>query len=129
MRKNAKIVESRNRISKIISSAKHIISGPRRFSPALREELNSDMPHVDSFVNLGQFSSVQQQSSAAIIKVGRHLPRIRALLDDLGLADRAQYVEHATMDRQVVSPLVAVSEAAAPYFSMILIHKRGAAWS
>ncbi len=70
-----------------------------------------------------------ETDAAAIIKVGRHLPRIRALLDDLGLADRAQYVEHATMDRQVISPLNAVSEAAAPYFSMILIHKRGAAWS
>jgi len=70
-----------------------------------------------------------ETDAAAIIKVGRHLPRIRALLDELGLADRAQYVEHATMERQVVSPLDAVSEAAAPYFSMILIHKRGAAWS
>lgn len=67
--------------------------------------------------------------AAAIIKVGRHLPRIRALLDDLGLADRARYVEHATMDRQMVSPLDAVPATAAPYFSMILIHKRGAAWS
>jgi precorrin-2/cobalt-factor-2 C20-methyltransferase len=70
-----------------------------------------------------------ETDAAVIIKVGRHLPRIRTLLDELGLADRAQYVEHATMERQVVSPLEAVSEAAAPYFSMILIHKRGAAWS
>ncbi|MDA0787437.1 MAG: precorrin-2 C(20)-methyltransferase [Proteobacteria bacterium] len=70
-----------------------------------------------------------ETDAAAIIKVGRHLPRIRALLDEMGLTDRAQYVERATMDRQVVSPLEAVSEAAAPYFSMILIHKRGVAWS
>lgn len=70
-----------------------------------------------------------ETDAAAIIKVGRHLPRIRALLDTLGLADRAQYVEHATMERQLVSPLDAVAEAGAPYFSMILIHKRGAAWS
>lgn len=70
-----------------------------------------------------------ETDAAAIIKVGRHLPRIRALLDEMGLADRAQYVEHATMDRQVVSPLDAVTEAAAPYFSIILIHKRGAAWA
>ena len=81
MRKNAKIVESRDRISKIIGSAKHIISGPRRFSPALREELNSDMPRVDSGVNLAQFSSVQQQSSAAIIKVDFQEERARD--DDL----------------------------------------------
>ncbi|MEP4377923.1 MAG: precorrin-2 C(20)-methyltransferase [Alphaproteobacteria bacterium] len=67
--------------------------------------------------------------AAAIIKVGRHLPRIRALLDELGLANRAQYVEHATMDRQVISSLEAVPRTAAPYFSMILVHKRGTAWS
>jgi precorrin-2/cobalt-factor-2 C20-methyltransferase len=70
-----------------------------------------------------------ETDSAAIIKVGRHLPRIRALLDDMGLSDRAQYVEHATMDRQVVGRINEISDAAAPYFSMILIHKRGAAWS
>tara|TARA_R110002110_G_scaffold415612_6_gene652127 strand:- start:155670 stop:156392 length:723 start_codon:yes stop_codon:yes gene_type:complete len=67
--------------------------------------------------------------AAAIIKVGRHLPRIQALLGELGLADQAQYVEHATMDRQMVGRVSEISNAAAPYFSMILIHKRGAAWS
>jgi precorrin-2/cobalt-factor-2 C20-methyltransferase len=70
-----------------------------------------------------------ETDAAAIIKVGRHLPRIRALLDELALSDRAQYVEHATMDRQVVGNVSDISDAAAPYFSMILIHKRGAACS
>jgi len=70
-----------------------------------------------------------ETDSAAIIKVGRHLPRIRDLLEELGLTDRAQYVEHATMDRQIAGRINEISDAAAPYFSMILVHKRGDAWS
>lgn len=70
-----------------------------------------------------------ETDAAAIIKVGRHLPRIRALLDELGLSDRAQYIERATMEQQRASALADVGDAAAPYFSMILIHKRGSAWA
>lgn len=67
--------------------------------------------------------------AAAIIKVGRHFPRIRALLDRLGLADRARYVERATMGAERILPLEAVEADGAPYFSTILIHRRGEAWS
>lgn len=66
--------------------------------------------------------------AAAIIKLGRHFRRIRALLDDMGLAAAAGYIERATMGAQRVLPLREVDPASAPYFSMILIHKRGAAW-
>ena len=67
--------------------------------------------------------------AAAIIKVGRHFPRIRALLERLGLADRARYVERATMGTERILPLDAVESDGAPYFSTILIHRRGEAWS
>lgn len=67
--------------------------------------------------------------AAAIIKVGRHLPRIRGLLDELGLADRARYIERATMPNQAFGAPADGGDDAAPYFSMILVHKRGAAWS
>jgi precorrin-2/cobalt-factor-2 C20-methyltransferase len=67
--------------------------------------------------------------AAAIIKLGRHMPRIRALLDALQLTGRAEYVAHATMDQQDHGPLDARDDKAAPYFSMILIHRRGEAWA
>ena len=67
--------------------------------------------------------------SAAIVKVGRHFERIRALLERLNLAENAHYVERATMENQRVLPLLDVDETAVPYFSIILIHKRGRAWS
>ena len=67
--------------------------------------------------------------AAALIKVGRHFPRIRSVLEELGLAGRARYVERATMASQKILPLDAVDPAAVPYFSMILVHTRGEAWA
>jgi precorrin-2/cobalt-factor-2 C20-methyltransferase len=66
--------------------------------------------------------------SAAIIKIGRHLAKVRGVLRDLGLADRARYIERATMENQRVVLLEDVAEDAAPYFSMILVHRRDEAW-
>jgi len=66
--------------------------------------------------------------AAVLIKVGRNFARVRALIERLGLADRARYVERATMDSERVLPLAAVDAGAAPYFSTILIHTRGDAW-
>ncbi len=66
--------------------------------------------------------------AAAIIKVGRHLGRIRRLLEEMGLSGNAAYVERASMSEQKAVPLVAVEDEHAPYFSMILVHRRGAAW-
>lgn len=67
--------------------------------------------------------------AAAIIKVGRHARRIRALLDRLGLLHRARYVEHATMASERALPLAEVDGGGSPYFSTILVHRRGDAWS
>ena len=66
--------------------------------------------------------------AAAIIKLGHHFARVRDLLGRLGLADKARYVEHASLANALLLPLDAVDPAAAPYFSMILLHRRGAAW-
>ena len=65
---------------------------------------------------------------AAIIKLGRNFARVRDLLSSLGLADKAAYVERATLENARVEKLHDVDPAAAPYFSMILLHHRGAAW-
>jgi precorrin-2/cobalt-factor-2 C20-methyltransferase len=67
--------------------------------------------------------------AAAIIKVGRHLPKVRKVLAELGLAGRTRYVEHATLGSQKVMALDSFDGATAPYFSMLLVHRRGEAWS
>lgn len=61
---------------------------------------------------------------AAIMKLGRHSGRVRALIERLGLGARARYVEHATMADQKVLPLGEAPESA-PYFSLVLIASRG----
>ena len=67
--------------------------------------------------------------AVAIIKIGRHFAKVRRVLDELGLIHQARYVEHATMASQRILPLDAVAEEDVPYFSMILVHKRGEAWT
>ncbi len=66
--------------------------------------------------------------AAAIIKVGRHMAKIKTVIERLGMVDRARYVEHATMPNQKSLPLADLGEAKAPYFSMVLVHSRGDAW-
>ena len=65
--------------------------------------------------------------SVAIMKVGRHLPKIRAVIEDLGLTDHASYIERATLPEQIVVPLSHAPEKA-PYFSMILLTKGADPW-
>ena len=74
-------------------------------------------------------AQLKATDAAAIMKVGRHFPRIRALIDRLGLTDRAAYVERATLETQKLSPLADVGEDSAPYFSMILIYDGSRLWT
>jgi precorrin-2/cobalt-factor-2 C20-methyltransferase len=62
-----------------------------------------------------------ESDAAAILKVGRHLPRLRQLLARLDLSGRAIYVAYATRPDERVVPLSELADDEAPYFSMILI--------
>lgn len=66
--------------------------------------------------------------AAVVIKIGRHLGKLRRVLERLGIAGQARYVEYATMAEQTVRPFAEVSGDHAPYFSMVLVHRRGDAW-
>ena len=59
--------------------------------------------------------------TAAIVKLGRHVAKMRRVLDRLGLLDVAVYVEHATSPTQHVAPFACINPVMAPYFSMVLI--------
>src|SRR5437899_1221094 len=65
--------------------------------------------------------------SAAILKLGRHVAKVRRVLYRLGLLDCAVYVEHATLPTQRVAPLAAIDPDDAPYFSIALIRRRNPA--
>lgn len=64
-----------------------------------------------------------ETQAAAIIKVGRNLDKILKIINKLGLAGNACYVEHATMAGERVLPVDGLSLDAAPYFSMILVSR------
>ena len=70
---------------------------------------------------------IEGAESVVIMKVGRHLAKVRAVIDDLGLTADAVYVERATLPEEVVLPLVDAPEKA-PYFSMILLTKGADPW-
>ena len=72
--------------------------------------------------------AIAAADSVAIIKVGRHLAKVCRVLDTLQRLDTAQLVAYATMADQTVKPLTEITDDRAPYFSLILSHKRGAAW-
>jgi precorrin-2/cobalt-factor-2 C20-methyltransferase len=62
-------------------------------------------------------------NAAAIMKVGRHLTRLRELLQREGLLSSAIYVAHATRSDERVARLSEMVETDAPYFSMILVSR------
>lgn len=66
--------------------------------------------------------------SIALVKVGRHFARLKALIESLGLAANAHYVERASQAGQRVLPLAEVDPASATYFAIILVLKETAPW-
>ncbi len=70
---------------------------------------------------------IEGAESVVIMKVGRHLSKIKGVIDALGLTEGAVYVERATLPEEVVLPLADATEKA-PYFSMILLTKGADPW-
>lgn len=64
---------------------------------------------------------VAAADAVAIMKVGRHLPKVRRVLEKLNRLSDATYVERATLDNERVLPLSELTDEKAPYFSMILL--------
>lgn len=61
-------------------------------------------------------------AAAAVMKVGRHLPKLRRVLDHLGRLDDAWLVERAGLPEQRVARLREVETA--PYFATVLVAQR-----
>ncbi|MGN8261061.1 precorrin-2 C(20)-methyltransferase [Pseudomonas sp. SMSB3] len=59
--------------------------------------------------------------AAVIMKLGRNFPKVREVLAELGLDQRALYVERATMANQKIVSLEQVDPQSSPYFSLIIV--------
>jgi precorrin-2/cobalt-factor-2 C20-methyltransferase len=59
--------------------------------------------------------------AAVVMKVGRHLPKLRRALASSGRLKRAIYVERGTMADAKMIPLAAKPDDDAPYFAIVLV--------
>jgi precorrin-2/cobalt-factor-2 C20-methyltransferase len=59
--------------------------------------------------------------AAVVMKVGRHLPKLRRALERSGRLPRAIYVERGTTTEEKMIPLSAKPDDEAPYFAVILV--------
>jgi precorrin-2/cobalt-factor-2 C20-methyltransferase len=59
--------------------------------------------------------------AAVVMKVGRHLPKLRRALQTSGRLARAIYVERGTMAGAKMIPLAAKPDDEAPYFAVVLV--------
>lgn len=59
--------------------------------------------------------------AAVVMKIGRHLAKVRRALERAGRLDRAIYVERGTMTNASVMKLTDKLDTFAPYFAMVLV--------
>lgn len=67
---------------------------------------------------------MERSDALVIMKVGRHLGRIRGVLAELGKLDQGWLVINGTMADQQVMPLRDAPERC-PYFAIVIVHGRG----
>ena len=67
---------------------------------------------------------MQAADALVIMKVGRHLPRIRALLTQTGKLEQGWLVINGTMADEQVMPLRDAPERC-PYFAIVIVHGQG----
>jgi precorrin-2/cobalt-factor-2 C20-methyltransferase len=60
-----------------------------------------------------------------VMKLGRHLAKVRRALDAAGRAEEAWLVERGTMPGEKIVKLSEAGEIEPPYFSLLLVHGRG----
>jgi precorrin-2/cobalt-factor-2 C20-methyltransferase len=59
--------------------------------------------------------------AAVVMKLGRHLPKVRRALEKTGRIDRAIYVERGTMADAAMMRLTEKKDDVAPYFAVVLV--------
>lgn len=62
-----------------------------------------------------------EADAAVIMKIGRHLPKVRRACERAGCLERAIYVERGTMTNAAMMKLADKLDMTAPYFSIVLV--------
>jgi precorrin-2/cobalt-factor-2 C20-methyltransferase len=90
---------------------------------AIRDEILSIVPATLPEEDLA--AALAGIETAIVIKLGRHFPKLRRVLQRLGLLEAAIYVEHASWPSERVAVLAAVDPATVPYFATALVRRGG----
>jgi precorrin-2/cobalt-factor-2 C20-methyltransferase len=64
---------------------------------------------------------LRDADAAVVMKIGRHLPKIRRALNETGRLDKAIYIERGTTADAVIMPMADKSDDCAPYFAVVLV--------
>jgi precorrin-2/cobalt-factor-2 C20-methyltransferase len=103
------------------------ISSPMAAAAALRQPLTAlddtlaIIPATRPEADIERLLAVVD--GAVIMKLGRHLPKIRRVLARLGLESNARVVERVGLPDQRLLPLAEADGLG--YFSLIIVHRRG----
>jgi precorrin-2/cobalt-factor-2 C20-methyltransferase len=73
-------------------------------------------------------AEIATSESIAIMKVGQHFDKVRDVLAELGLVDKAVIIEKATCKDERITKLADVADGERSYFSTILVYKGGETW-
>jgi precorrin-2/cobalt-factor-2 C20-methyltransferase len=68
---------------------------------------------------------MRDADAIVVMKIGRHLEKVRQALRDAGKYDRAWIVQFASMEGQTVQKLSDLESKATPYFSIVIVHGQG----
>jgi precorrin-2/cobalt-factor-2 C20-methyltransferase len=67
----------------------------------------------------------RQNEPAVVMKLGRHLPKVRRALIETDRLASAIYVERGTMQNERLMPLANKTDDLSPYFAIVLVAGRG----
>ena len=70
-------------------------------------------------------AKMTQCDALVVMKIGRHLEKVKRALKASGLFERAFLVLHAAMNNSEVQKLSELKEDDTPYFSIIIVHGQG----
>lgn len=73
-------------------------------------------------------AGIETADAAVIMKLGRNFAKLRRVLDDLGLSERAGFVERATWPDQRVCRLAEAPDDPS-YFALVVVSKGDDAWN
>jgi len=115
-------------LTRLTAYRAEIVPGVVSFSAAAAAVRQPLVAGADSFVVVPATAPLEQlrarlgqSEAAAILKVGRHIDKVRQVLAELGRLERAIYVERASGERERVMRLTDFDDDEAPYFALILL--------